>query len=57
MEWLTFDVLLQWGSFWLVAFMFYYYVTNISRQLERNNEAIAKLTETLSILMDRIDRK
>ena len=37
--------------------MFYYYVTNISRQLERNNEAIAKLTETLSILMDRIDRK
>lgn len=57
MEWLTFDVLLQWGSFWLVAFMFYYYVTNISKQLERNNEAIAKLTETLSILMDRIDRK
>ena len=57
MEWLTFDVLLQGGSFWLVAFMFYYYVTNISRQLERNNEAIAKLTETLSILMDRIDRK
>lgn len=56
MEWLTFEVLLQWWSFWLVAFMFYYYVTNISKQLERNNEAISKLTETLSILMDRIDR-
>lgn len=57
MEWLTFDVLLQWWSFWLVAFMFYYYVTNISKQLEKNNEAIAKLTETLSVLMDRIERK
>jgi len=56
MEWLTFEVLLQWWSFWLVAFMFYYYVTNISKQLEKNNEAISKLTETLSILMDRIDR-
>lgn len=57
MEWLTFEVLLQWWSFWLVAFMFYYYVTNISKQLEKNNEAIAKLTETLSVLMDRIERK
>jgi len=56
MEWLTFDVLLQWWSFWLVAFMFYYYVTSISKQLEKNNEAINKLTETLSILMDRINR-
>lgn len=57
MEWLTFDVLLQWWSFWLVAFMFYYYVTNISKQLEKNNEAIAKLTETLYVIMDRIERK
>jgi TM2 domain-containing membrane protein YozV len=56
MEWMTFDVLLQWWSFWLVAFMFYYYVTSISKQLEKNNEAINKLTETLSILMDRINR-
>ena len=56
MEWLTFEVLLQWWSFWLVAFMFYYYVTSISKQLEKNNEAINKLTETLSILMDRINR-
>jgi len=56
MDWLTFDVLLQWWSFWLVAFMFYYYVTSISKQLEKNNEAINKLTETLSILMDRINR-
>lgn len=56
MEWLTFEVLLQWWSFWLVAFMFYYYVTNISKQLEKSNEAIAKLNETLAILMDRIDR-
>lgn len=57
MEWLTFDVLINGWSFWLVAFMFYYYVTNISKQLERNNDAIAKLTETLSILMDRIERE
>lgn len=56
MEWLTFEILIQWGSFGLVAFMFYYYVTNISKQLEKSNEAIAKLNETLAILMDRIDR-
>jgi hypothetical protein len=56
MEWLTFDLLLQGWSFGLVAFMFYYYVTSISKQLEKNNEAISKLTEMLSVLMDRIDR-
>lgn len=57
MEGLTFEVLLQGGSFGLVAFMFYYYVTNIGKQLEKNNEAISKLVELLSILLDRKERE
>lgn len=55
-EGLTIEPFIQLGSFGLVAYMFYFYITNISKQLEKNNEAIGKLTETLSILMDRIDR-
>lgn len=57
MEWLTFEILLQWWSFWLVAFMFYYYVTNISKQLEKNNELLSKNTELLAVLMDRMWRQ
>lgn len=57
MEGLTFEVLQQAGSFWLVVFSFYYYVTSLSKHMQGTNEALSKINESLVVLLDRAKKE
>lgn len=49
MESLTFDVLIQWWSFWLVALVLWFFLTKFDKALSDQKEILISLKDTIDI--------
>ncbi len=49
MESLTFDVLIQWWSFWLVALVLWFFLTKFDKALSDQKEIFISLKDTIDI--------